>query len=55
MERSDPIQEQFRRFDTDHPEMYQEFCHIALTLLCHGRSHDGSKAILEVIQYHRAL
>ncbi len=55
MEKEDRIQEQFRRFDTNHPEIYQEFCQIARTLLCHGRSHYGSKAILEIIRYHRAL
>lgn len=55
MEIQDSIQEQFRRFDAQHPEIYQEFRHIALNLLHYGRSHYGSKAILEVIRYHRIL
>ena len=55
MEQEDRIQEQFRRFDADHPEIYEEFCQIARNLLHHGRSHYGSKAIFEVIRYHRAL
>lgn len=55
MERPDPIQEQFERFHALHPEIYAEFRQIALKLLQHGRSHYGSKAILEVIRYHRAL
>lgn len=55
MERPDPIQEQFERFHALHPEIYAEFRQIALNLLQHGRSHYGSKAIFEVIRYHRAL
>jgi hypothetical protein len=55
MEIQENIQEQFRRFDAQHPEIYQEFCHIASNLLQRGRSHYGSKAILEVIRYHRIL
>ena len=55
MEIKDSIQEQFCRFDAMHPEIYQEFCQIALELHRRGRSHYGSKAILEVIRYHRIL
>jgi hypothetical protein len=55
MEIQDSIQEQFERFHASHPEIYQEFCHIARKLLQHGRSHYRSKAIVEVIRYHRAL
>jgi hypothetical protein len=55
MERPDHIQEQFERFHALHPEIYAEFRQIALKLLQHGRSHYGSKAIFEVIRYHRAL
>lgn len=49
------IQEQFERFDRAHPEIYKEFCTIARALLQRGRRHYGSKAILEVIRYHRIL
>jgi hypothetical protein len=55
MEEKDHIQEQFERFHVSHPEIYAEFRQIALNLLQHGRSHYGSKAIFEVIRYHRAL
>jgi hypothetical protein len=55
MERQESIQKQFRRFDAQHPEIYQEFCQIAQNLLQRGRSYYGSKAILEVIRYHRIL
>ncbi len=55
MEENDSIQEQFQRFDALHPEIYEEFRQIALDLLQRGRSHYGSKAILEVIRYHRIL
>lgn len=55
MERPDHIQEQFEQFHASHPEIYAEFRQIALNLLKHGRSHYGSKAIFEVIRYHRAL
>jgi hypothetical protein len=55
MEEKDSIQGQFQRFDALHPEIYQEFRRIALDLLRRGRAHYGSKAILEVIRYHRIL
>ena len=55
MEIQDSIQEQFERFHALHPEIYAEFRQIALNLLQRGRSHYGSKAILEVIRYHRIL
>lgn len=55
MEEKDRIQEQFEQFDALHPEIYVEFCHIALDLLRRGRVHYGSKAILEIIRYHRIL
>jgi hypothetical protein len=55
MEIQDSIQEQFERFHSSHPEIYAEFCQIALSLLARGRLHYGSKAILEVIRYHRIL
>jgi hypothetical protein len=49
------IQTQFERFDQAHPEIYEEFRVIASDLLRRGRRHYGSKAILEVIRYHRIL
>ena len=55
MEAKESIQERFERFDAQHPEIYQEFRHIAQDLLRRGRKHYGSKAILEVIRYHRIL
>lgn len=55
MEEPTSIQSQFERFDQTHPEIYEEFRAIARDLLRRGRSHYGSKAILEVIRYHRIL
>jgi hypothetical protein len=55
METPTSIQERFEHFDALHPEIYTAFRQIALDLLLRGRSHYGSKAILEVIRYHRAL
>ena len=55
MEEQDSIQERFERFDALHPEIYAEFRQIALSLMTRGRLHYGSKAILEVIRYHRIL
>lgn len=55
MEENESIQERFQRFDAQHPEIYQEFRQIAQELLRRGRAHYGSKAILEVIRYHRIL
>jgi hypothetical protein len=49
------IQERFEHFDQAHPEIYEEFRAIAHDLLRRGRSHYGSKAILEVIRYNRIL
>lgn len=43
------------RFDQAHPEMYEEFRAIAQDLLQCRRRYYGSKAILEVIRYHRIL
>lgn len=55
METHDSIQDQFERFHASHPEIYAEFRQIAWSLLVHGRAHYGSKAILEVLRYHRIL
>jgi hypothetical protein len=55
MKAQESIQERFERFDQTHPEMYEEFCAIAYDLLRRGRTHYGSKAILEVIRYHRVV
>lgn len=55
MEANESIQQRFDRFDQAHPEIYAEFCVIARNLFQCGRRHYGSKAILEVIRYHRAL
>lgn len=55
MEDNESIQQRFERFDQAHPEIYTEFCVIAQDLFQRGRRHYGSKAILEVIRYHRAL
>jgi hypothetical protein len=52
---SERIQEQFERFDQAHPEMYEAFRAIADDLLRRGRRHYGSKAIFEMIRYHRLL
>ena len=55
MEENKSIKEQFEHFDQTHPEIYEEFRNIARDLLRRGRGHYGSKAILEVIRYHRIL
>ena len=55
MEENESIQQRFERFDQAHPEIYDEFRLIAQDLFQRGRRHYGSKAILEVIRYHRAL
>jgi hypothetical protein len=55
MEEQTSIQSRFERFDQAHPEIYGEFRAIAYDLLRRGRRHYGSKAILEVIRYHRIL
>lgn len=55
MDNTKSIQEQFEHFDQAHPEIYDEFRTIARDLLRGGRSRYGSKAILEVIRYHRIL
>lgn len=55
MEENESIQQRFERFDQAHPEIYEEFRLIARDLFQRGRRHYGSKAILEVIRYHRAL
>jgi hypothetical protein len=55
MEGDKSIQRRFEQFDASHPEIYREFRTIALQLLERKRGHYGSKAILEVIRYHRIL
>ena len=55
MREDQSIQERFERFDQAHPEIYEEFRTIARDLFRRGRSHYGSKAILEVIRYQRML
>lgn len=55
MEEYESIQERFEQCDQAHPEMYREFRVIAYDLLWRGRRHYRSKAILELIHYHRIL
>lgn len=49
------IDERFRRFLANHPEVYEEFCRIARQLLVRGIDHYGAKAIMEVIRFERAM
>ncbi len=53
--KAESIQERFEHFDHAHPEIYEAFRTIAQDLFQRGREHYGSKAILEVIRYHRIL
>jgi hypothetical protein len=49
------IQERFDRFCEKHPEIYQEFRQIALSLYARGRTRYGSKAIVEIVRYNRVM
>jgi hypothetical protein len=53
-DRRPSIQELFEMFDREHPDVYEHFVAIAWNLKRSGVRHYGSKAIFEVIRYHRA-
>lgn len=53
--RNATIQERFERLLELHPEIYEEFKRIALGLYARGREHYGSKAIIEIVRYNRAM
>lgn len=51
----DRIQEQFERFDAEHPEVYETFRRAAHELVARGRRRFGAKHIAEEIRWMTAL
>ena len=45
----------FDEYDRAHPDIWEHFERIALDLIRRGVKHYGSKAIFEIIRYHRTL
>ena len=45
----------FEQYDLEHPEIWQQFRGITFNLINRGIKHYGSKAIFEIIRYHRIV
>ena len=45
----------FELYDKEHPDIWQNFEKITLNLVRHGSKHYGSRAIFEIIRYHRFI
>lgn len=49
------IETPFEKFDRENPQIWSEFEKTALNLIDKGVKHYGSKAIFEIIRYHRRI
>ena len=45
----------FELYDAEHPEIWKQFRGITFNLINRGIRHYGSKAIFEIIRYHRIV
>ena len=50
-----PMVEQFWKFYTENPSVYEELRDLALKIKRTGRKHYGMKGLFEVLRWHRAL
>jgi hypothetical protein len=48
-------EERFRRFHSEHPEVYRWLREKALGLRSRGREHYGMRALWEVLRFHTAM
>jgi len=48
-------QEQFDKFDREHPEFWNEFEHRAYVMMTKGRKHYSARTIFEVLRWHSDL
>ena len=42
-------------YDREHPDIWQEFENVTLSLIAFGMEHYGAKAIMEVVRFHHTI